>query len=283
MKKRILLFTLSAGFGFFALTSYVNGPALTGNLNLTGVNGGSTSCGGGGCHGGTSAATTVSIVVDTLGGGAVTKYKPGGSYTVVITGNNTSSLPEFGYQFAAVSGTSPSQVAAGTPTAPTNSHVKTLGAIKIVEHSTVLSATTGSYRLSIPWTAPAAGTGTVTMYCTINAVDGLGGPDAADKNGNTSITLSEGYVGVPELANNIEITAFPNPTTSTLNLKMGNAIGTYAVNVLDMTGRKVYTSIINASGATTQTAINCSSWAKGNYAVQISQDGAQRVVPVVKL
>ncbi len=283
MKKRILLFTLSASIGILSLSSYENGPASVGSLSLTGANGTSTSCGGGGCHGGTNANTTVSIVVDTVGGGAVTKYKPGGSYTVVITGHNTSSLSKFGYQFAAVTGSSPSQVAAGTPTAPSGSHTKTIGSINIVEHSAPLSGTSGTYTVSIPWTAPAAGKGTVTMYCTLNAVNGNSGADAPDVNGNTSITLSEGYVGVPELANNIEITAYPNPTTSLLNIKMGNAMGTYAINVFDITGRKVYTSVINAAGSTTQTAINCSNWSKGNYAVQISQNGAERVLPVVKL
>lgn len=280
MKKRMLLFTLLAGMGYLSLSSYSSGPAYFG-LNRTGSQNSATTCGGGGCHGGISTATSVSIAVDSSSV-AISKYVPGHTYSVTITGHNTSSLPKFGYQFSVVSGIGASQVQAGSCAAPSGSHNATLGTISILEHSSPLSGSAGTYTVSFNWTAPAAGTGNVIMYCNLNAVDGLGGPDAADKNNVTSLTLGE-TTAVPELSQDIAITAYPNPATSQFTLKMGNATGDYTINIYDMSGRVVASQIIHASSNTTNVPVNCANWPKGYYGVQISQNGAQRVLPLVKL
>ncbi|MDR3678588.1 MAG: T9SS type A sorting domain-containing protein [Flavipsychrobacter sp.] len=286
MKKRILLLTLTSGIGFLAFSSYTSGPGLN-FQNCTGAKGSATSCGGGGCHGGNSTATTVSIEVDSAGGVAVTKYRPGVTYTVKITGTNSSSLSHFGFEYTAVSGSGSSQTQAGTVNgAPANCHITTnITGLQIVEHSMPLTGTSGAYTVpSFTWTAPALGTGTVTMYCTLNAVNFDGGADAADVSRNTSITLNEGFVGVSELPQDIAIKAFPNPATNQFSIKMeGAGTGVYNINVYDMSGRIVATQSIHANGGTTETVINCSTWPKGYYGVQIAQNGAQRVLPVVKL
>jgi hypothetical protein len=287
MKKKILLFTLSAGLAFVSLSSNNTGPAQVNLLNLTGSKGSSsTNCGGAGCHGGNSNNTSVNIGVDSAGV-VVTKYAPGKTYNVSITGSNTSNLPKFGYQYSVVSGTGNNQVQAGTISVPANSHIKVLSAISILEHSIPLSGTGTpiTYKVAtFTWTAPAAGAGTVTMYSTLNAVDGTGGPSLNDLSHNTSITLTEEPVGVAELNQDIAIKAFPNPATSQFNIKMDNAgTGIYNVHVYDLNGRVVFTHDIHATGANTVAVINCANWPKGYYGVQISQNGAQRVLPVVKL
>ncbi|MDR3680128.1 MAG: T9SS type A sorting domain-containing protein [Flavipsychrobacter sp.] len=284
MIKKILLFSFTSVIGYFALSSYTSGPARNG-LNRTGCKGNTnTSCGGGGCHGGTSANTTVSIIVDSAGGVAVTNYKPGITYTVVIQGSNTSSLPKFGFQFASVSGTGAAQVQAGTSTAPVHCRISLLSGINFVEQSTQIAAVSGLYTVSIPWTAPATGTGTVTMYCTLNAVDGTGNQNSTDVSNFTSTTLSELTTGVAELTQDIATKVYPNPATSQFTIKMDNAgTGIYNVNIYDISGRIIATQNIRTNGTTVETVINCSNWPKGYYGVQIAQNGAQRVLPVVKL
>jgi hypothetical protein len=281
MFKKILLFTITSGIGYLAFSSYTSGAA-SGLLNRSGAKGSSTTCGGGGCHG-TGTSTTVSIVVDSAGGVAVTRYRPGVSYTVVVTGHNTSSLPQFGYQFASVSGTGSSQVQAGTSTAPASSRISPLSGINFVEQSTQIAGTAGNYTVSIPWTAPTAGTGTITMYCTLNAVDGDGNNNSADISGNTNITLNEGFVSVPQLSKNIDIKTYPNPATNQFSIKIDGGTGIYNVNFYDMSGRIVCSENISATGMVSETIVNCANWPKGYYGVQISQNGAQRVLPVVKI
>ncbi len=284
MKKRILLFTLFAGIGFLSFSSYNVGPAAGGSLNCTGSLNQPKTCSGSTCHGGTSANTSVTIVVDSAGT-VVTKYKPGITYNVTITGHNTSNLPKFGYQYAVVSGVNGSQAQAGNNSTPANSHIFNINGIELVEHNMPLTGTSGTYHVpAFTWAAPAAGTGTVTMYCTLNAVNGNNLADAPDVCNNISITLAEETTGIAELAQDIAIKAFPNPATNQFNIKMeGAGTGVYNVNVYDMSGRVVTTQNIHANGGTTETVINCSNWPKGYYGVQIAQNGAQRVLPVVKL
>lgn len=131
----------------------------------------------------------------------VTTYTPGSSYTIRITGVFTTSsssiiLPKFGYQVAAVK-TAATGTNAGTMTAPSGSHLTSVPGINITEHSAPLTATTGTggtgttYVVNIPWTAPATGTGSVTLYGVINAVNGTGGADATDRWANNSAVITE--------------------------------------------------------------------------------------------
>ncbi|MDR3678587.1 MAG: T9SS type A sorting domain-containing protein [Flavipsychrobacter sp.] len=284
MKKRILLFTLTASIGYLSLSSYKAGLAYHSGLNRTGAQASSATCGGSGCHGGNSTNTTVSITLDSAGGVPVTGYTPGASYTVVIKGTNTSSLPQFGFQYSTVSGTGAAQVQAGTSTAPSGGHIYTVAGIRFVEHSSPMAGTSGTYTVSFPWTAPASGAGVVTMYCTLNAVNGDGSANNTDLSANTSITLTEYPLGLKQLSQSIGIKAFPNPATNQFSIKIDNAIpGIYNINVYNMSGQIMSAQNLHTTGNVTETTVDCSNWPKGYYGVQIIQNGAQRLLPIVKM
>ena len=99
MKKQILLFTLTAGMVSAVLMSSSGGAANGGLGNRTGAKGSTANCSGSGCHGAASTATTATIRVDSAGGVEVTKYVPGMTYTVTVTGAHASNN-RFGFQFA---------------------------------------------------------------------------------------------------------------------------------------------------------------------------------------
>jgi hypothetical protein len=169
---------------------------------------------------------------------AVTNYKPGMSYTLKVTGTNTStsSLPKFGFQVTVVNssgaGTSAAVLAGalGTTGLPTGVRYTSAASgcgIDILEQSSARTATTGggatgsTYVMSgLPWIAPAAGTGTVVIYGCINAVNGTGG-SSGDRwnNGSASITeLPAVNNSVVTVSNGISVKAFPNPVSNNLNL-----------------------------------------------------------------
>ena len=209
MKKKLILLPLFLGIVYCVISAYSAGPGATAGLERTGATG-TIGCGGGGCHG-TSAtsAIAVSIELDTVGGTPVTHYYGGGSYLIKISGvdnvtGSTSSLPRFGFQLTAVkasgAGTS-SAVMAGTfgSTLPTDCRNSTVSSLNIIEHNTQIPSTTGSgagsgattYSESIPWTAPAAGTGSVTLFGVINAVNYDGAASGADNWNNAVDTIYE--------------------------------------------------------------------------------------------
>lgn len=286
MKKRILLLTAVAALGYVLLTSYAGGPGMLGQ-NRTGARLSVTNCGtvGSGCHGGAGAATTVSITVDSAGGVPTTHYVPGGVYTVKIHGTNSSSLPKYGFEFIAVSGTGSAQAQAGTasglPAGVANhSHFPT--GLIITEHTMGLNATTpGNYDMQFTWTAPSTAVGNITMYCTLNAVNGGNSADAADISGNTSITLTPVTppASVAAVYGNMGFSAYPNPVMNTLYLQTENN-GTYAVRVYDLNGRSVADEQITIGGGSA--SIDAVNWVPGFYQVVVEKDGMTQLVRVVK-
>jgi len=199
MKKLFLLFPLLAALGYITLSSYSTGYAAGGGGNATGATGGS----GCSCH--TSATTTtVALELDSAGI-SVSHYIAGHSYTVKITGTNTSttSLPRFGFQVSVVGATgagTASATNAGTLAStglPASCQNVSAGTTTVVEQSSAIVATSGTggsgttYVESIGWTAPTtAGTGSIKIYGVVNAVNYTGG-SGGDKWNRGNITITE--------------------------------------------------------------------------------------------
>lgn len=290
MKKRILLFTAIAGMTYVTLSSSSSGAAGGSGQNRTGAKGGTlTSCGGAGCHG-TGPGTTVAITVDSAGV-PVTKYSPGKTYKVKITGTNSSSFAKFGFQFVSASGSGTSQVQAGTTSALPSGVMKhtlaTAPGMDFVEHMGVMTAATpGTYDIQFDWTAPTSSSlGDITMYCTLNAVDGVGGATTTDVSANVSKVMKMNMVpsSVATAAAAMEVKAFPSPTTNNMNLELNNAqAGTYSVQVFSLGGKLVANETVTVTGANNTLSLNTGNWAAGTYMVSVESNGSRKVIPVVK-
>jgi uncharacterized protein YjdB len=201
---------------YVILMSHSSGPGFSG-IERTGASGTGTNCGGSGCHVSITPTSSITTVVTLMSGAsATTTYTPGGSYTIHVVATNTSSsasaiYPKFGYQVSARAGSAD----AGVMVAPVGSHTITAVGVKVSEHfSSPLLVTTGSgspgstYVVDVPWTAPASGTGTVTLRAVVNAVNGTGGTD-----GDVSIA---GSATITEAS-----TTGPAPITGTMSLCVG--------------------------------------------------------------
>ena len=180
MKKGILLTVFGA---FVALLVYSYGSGAAANQNGIDGTGASGSSGCGSCH--HSATTDTTRVELDSAGVSVTTYHPGTAYTVKIKAVNgsTTTLSKFGFQVTVVKATGAGTTSCvdagtwGTPlpsttqkTIPSNSGLPET----VMEQSGPISATTGggaqysTYVESFPWTAPAAGTGSVKLYGVMN-------------------------------------------------------------------------------------------------------------------
>jgi len=311
MKKKILLFTLVAGFSLAILTSGRNGAGAEKGYDCTGAEtglGNFTGCGGAsGCHSTTaSAGIAIGLELDSAGV-PTTHYKGGMSYTVKITGTNntTSTLTKFGFQVSCITGTT----AVTTPTNAgtfastglpasvryTAASLPSEFACNLIEHSDPIPATTGggstgsTYVESFPWTAPASGTGAVSFWGVLNAVLGVGldtnSASTSDLWNSTHIAIQEWTTpsSVANVMNNISVIAFPNPVSNTLQLQMDETTeGTYALQVFGMDGRMVANDNIAVSGKSYTTSLNTSNWTPGMYSIVLSKDGGRKVIAVVK-
>ncbi len=303
MKKRILLFTLAAGMGGLVLMSNSHGPAGSG-YSCTGAetdNGNPAGCSatGSSCHG-TAATTgiTVAIQLDSVGV-PTTHYKGGMTYTVKLTGTNTTTntLPKFGFQIASMLGTTatatPTNEGTWSTTLPSGTHEVMASSsggnflLNIVEQAssqfaTTLSGATGAtYVETFTWTAPSTGTGTISFWAAVNAVNADALANAGDLWNTNHVTINEWVhtAGVNEISNEFTVSAFPNPTVNTLTINVNNA-GNYSVEVYDINGRIVVTENMEVSNSAK--SLNTSNWIPGMYQVVISKDGVYKVVSVAK-
>ena len=146
-----------------------------------------TSCG---CHGGQDSSTSISVM------GQPTSYTPGTTYSLSITvSSSTVAGDEGGFSMRSTAGTfsNPSLNAK-------------------IDFGKVTHSSSSSRNWSVDWTAPVAGTGTVTISGAGNAVNGLGST-SNDVWNSYSIQIPEATSqNSPPTASNLQI----NPTLPTV-------------------------------------------------------------------
>jgi hypothetical protein len=153
MKNKRILYTFSSiCFIVFYLASTSFSGGITGKST--------TGCS---CHGPASAATTITL------SGAPASYTPGNTYTITATVNNAIKAA------AGIDLTVSHGILGGTP----------IGAIITgleMNHTTPNTMSGGMASWTFNWTAPAAGTGTTSIYVAGNAVDMNGNPNGDQYN-----------------------------------------------------------------------------------------------------
>jgi hypothetical protein len=260
MKKITLLAIAGTALtAYIFLCGYKEGPALYSGWECTGAETDNTNpagCySGGSCH--SSAATpgiTLSLVLDSAGK-ATTQYVPGMSYKIVLTGVNTTtnSLPTHGFQIAAITGTTPVAATgfdAGTfpgPFAP-NTHYAppaTYFDVGTVEHGIQLAPVSGTggtgtvYADTVIWTAPTSGTGTISIWAALNAVNNNGVADRGDLWNTMHIVISESPSGIASITDNNTAKVYPNPFSLNTTFLLPTEVSTGMLSLYDITGREV--------------------------------------------
>jgi hypothetical protein len=268
MKKITFVYLLALCAGSLMICSYAGG-ASSHNIEGTGAEtglGNSAGCGTG-CH--TSATTTTIALELDSAGISTTRYVAGMTYTVKLTGKNTSttSLPKFGFQIGSIVGASAvaAPVNAGTWKAPFPASTKYVApkagqfVVGVVEQTAAIAATSGTggngttYVETFNWTAPASGTGTISFWAALNAVNG-NGSDTGDKYNTGHISITE-MVASPLKA-----------AASAVNVKC-NGAKTGSATVTVTGGSSPYTYSWNSTPV--QTASTATNLAAGSYTVTI--------------
>ena len=309
MKAKNILIIGTLLISTFILCSYREGPATQG-WDCTGGElglGNAAGCGiSGGCHSHSATAGIVVTLELDSAGVPVTTYKAGLSYTVKIKGvNNTASvLPKFGFQTIAIKGA----VADSTPVnigtfqqtgLPAGVHYQTPVSAQyivanVIEQTTPLSPDSGTggrgtiYAESFGWTAPVTGTGTVSLWGVLNAVNFNGSADGADLWNVQHLVITEDTTAttvnsITDVNGTLTLNIFPNPASDFAQLEIANATsGSYHLNVYDSEGRQVIKHELEVTGDLYKTEINTADWTSGIYFVKISNDETVKVLKMVK-
>jgi hypothetical protein len=199
-----------------------------------------------------------------------------------------SSNDEFGFQFAAVSGTGTSQIQAGTfgTSLPTDVAKTTLSGLDLIEHTDHIAAVTpaDSFVRSFSWTAPSTSVGNITLYLSVNAVNGNHMADVNDVSSNTSKILMPYVVAssINNLSNNVKISAFPNPAINQLNVQLAGTPGDYSICVFDKLGRLIQCTTTIASPVNSVTTLHTTQWAQGTYIIVVENSFGRSITTIEK-
>ena len=272
------------------LTSNAIGPAHFGNGDRTGRLGATRTCGAAGCHGSLNAGVTVSATVfDKAGGQQLSGgYVPGNVYEIHLDAVNTvNGNTEFGFQAAMVKAGNTQAGSFGTSGMNPEYHVATSGGVQLLEHNHAISAGTpgNEYHVVFDWIAPAAGSGTVTLWAIFNAVNGNADADGGDVVSNPfSITIHEhDDASVPSVHRELAISVYPNPVTDYLDIRLGRAgAGVYTAAVYTLSGKNIYREELHLSSSDAALRIPAADWAPGMYVVRVSSRDGQWTVPFVR-
>ncbi len=250
MKKLLLSAVLLAVMT--TLASYSSGPGSSfGDLTTSGCS----------CHGPNSSSTSISVQLLDSATGLPTPggtWTAGGKYTLNISGDNTSAgLTHFGFQVVAVTG---SGASAGTLSVrtPATTQTFTAGTVSGIEHSTQIARSSGLFAAATGWTAPAAGTGTVTFRVVLNAVNNNGGT-SGDVPNIGSFTAAEGTAlsiknhtpSLPPAATEASAETapriFPVPATDRIGIQLSGTLPDAAQVMIVSAGGQVVRSLAQAS------------------------------------
>ncbi len=228
MLRSISLFAF-LGLSLLYLSSYSSGPSGR-SEDATGSPLTTTACTT--CHnGGNFSPTTAISILD--GGSSVSDYEPGKTYTLQLSTTAENSPSGYGFQAVVLDATNGNAGSFGA--APASFRVSTLNSREYFEHSSSQSSST----VEVEWTAPAAGTGDVTVYVGANAIDG-GGSTAGDNATLVELTISE---GAPSSTSDVnasgEFKAYQT-SASSLALELGENLSfPVQYSIQDVSGRVI--------------------------------------------
>jgi hypothetical protein len=126
-----------------------------------------------------------------------------------------------------------------------------------------------------------AGTGSISLWAALNAVNNNGGADAGDLWNVAHIVITEDTVattntGVATVSQTDGLSVYPNPVNDILYLQWINTqSGTYTVSVYNTVGQLMQTLANPHSISTTD-------WPSGVYLLNIQKDGANQVFRILK-
>lgn len=265
MPFRFTLIFLSLSLGYLLLTGNSAGAGATQRIDRTGSPLGSGSCSN--CHTGGNFDTEVGVRL-LQNGEAVDAYLPGEEYELEIGISTNGGAARYGFMAVALAGED--NVSAGTfGTPPDATQITTLNDRNYFEHANKLETDT----ITIAWTAPAEGTGTVRIYAAGNAVNNASGslgddPDKLD----APVEIQESTVSSTVAFDRLEIdwTVFPNPAMDRIQgqVKLQER-GIYQLRLTDIQNRTLQSQSVSLGAGTHTLESNLSNLSPGLYFWQL--------------
>ncbi|MBL7780193.1 MAG: T9SS type A sorting domain-containing protein [Saprospiraceae bacterium] len=216
----------------------------------------------------------------------VSQYVPGRQYIARVTVNPSAGQTPagYGFQMIALRDNGNVDLDGFTDVNPNNYKLVTISNGRTyAEHPTMSTSDTFNVR----WTAPTAGTGSVTFYAAGNAVNGNNNSDG-DGADYTSLQLFEtGTLSdlQPFSGNSLRLKAFPNPCDREINVSATLPFsGNLLLKVYDLSGNLIWSeSALNLAPGAIARQIPTEKWPAGTYFLQLGGNEIDQTVKILKL
>lgn len=257
MKKIII--ALVVGIAAVSMTQELVSNPTGAPLGRTGSPADGATCSSPGCHFGTASPLS-NVITSNI---PATGYVPGQSYTITVT------VPGSGNKGFQVSPQKTDGTQLGSLQAGAGSQV-------IGKYITHTAPKTGTATWTFGWTAPAAGSGSVTFYGAF--------AQSRQVTRTNSLTVAEGVsTGVQEVRAFSKVNVFPNPATSEINLNFNlTRNGLTEVRLLDLSGKEIaalYNQTLEAGIQTLR--LNLPGGLNGgHYFVTLKAEGQLKTLPL---
>lgn len=288
MKIRLSVFFFLAFIGLLTLSGNKNGRASQSGAGNTGapgdqtLNGAPLTCTG--CHDDNAFNSIVFISVLDTGGVAITHYTPGKLYNARVSINASGTgLSGYGFQMIALRDTGNIDLDGFSDINPNNYKIATINNGRTyAEHAN----TSASNTFNVRWTAPAAGTGSVTFYAAGNAVNGNNNSDG-DGASNTLLRLFEEITlsdGEEEITSAPLASISPNPVRDAARLELNlQHAGQYQLTAYNLSGELIWSSERTLPAGISTEWIPTENWEAGTYFLSVNGMKHRKSVKILKL
>lgn len=230
------------------------------------------------CH--SAGAFVPSINLQVLdNGNPITEYAPGKTYQLRVQVNHNGNGRRFGFQAVALSTGNANAGTYGTP--PVGVQVTDLRGRKYPEHS--FKSLNNSFQIN--WTAPAAGTGNVTVYAAGVAADNSG-DNFGDGAARTTLQLQE---QLPSNVDNLRTNSFSailigNPVRNEIRLFL-ETDKSLIINamVVDFNGNQIASQAIQTRPGENIVPISTEQFIPGVYMLHLSDGNQSSSLKLVKI
>jgi hypothetical protein len=264
MKFKAIYSSMALLFGAALFLNNSSGPIGAGTGDRSGALGATCNQ----CHGSNSTGANIQVaVLDTLGA-VQTSYNPGQRYRVIISSNMPVPAPSIsGYGFNLRARADGNTIeAGGFQLNAGQTGVRIANGIT-VEHTQIGTAN----GIEVRWTAPAAGTDTVTFY---------GAGVVADRDGSVQgdiVPVAVQFKFPEAVASNVreavelsQFVVFPTQAESQINLRFVAAeAGQYTAEVVNISGQVLSTQVFAASQGEQTQSVEVNNLATGTYFVRL--------------
>ncbi|MDH3246328.1 MAG: T9SS type A sorting domain-containing protein [Saprospiraceae bacterium] len=221
------------------------------------------------CHNGGSFGTDVQVFLTDVNGDTISEYVPETAYTLKVTVIGEGAA-RFGFQSVALDGSNDGTGNYGAP--EDGSQISSVSGRDYFEHSA--PSTSGEWE--IEWTAPGAGTGSVTFYAAGNAVN-ANFDISGDQPDTTAVTIVESQTSSladRQLAD-IQLQLSPNPAQEYISILWSNDLANpHSLRIVNVAGQILVEREI--SGVDQVISQTLTDYPSGIYMVQIqAQEGFQ--------